>query len=109
MCRGNNSLTLEVIEAESLEAKNALHETIPIGDSLRINDSTFADSDSSHDDHSETLCIPSVRKPDAPMKKCVCFSKLEIKTFPVILGDNPACSFGPPVSYVLFLVDLPLF
>jgi hypothetical protein len=33
-----------------------------------------------------------------PSQKTVCFSDLEIYTFENILGDNPGCSQGSPLS-----------
>jgi hypothetical protein len=32
--------------------------------------------------------------------KRVSFGTLEIRAYPVTLGDNPACSHGPPVSII---------
>lgn len=35
---------------------------------------------------------------DSEMKPSVSFSNLQIREYDVALGDNPSCSFGPPVS-----------
>lgn len=34
-------------------------------------------------------------------QKHVSFGELEIRKYPVILGDHPECSMGPPVSFPL--------
>ena len=39
-------------------------------------------------------CSPQV-------KKRVSFGELELRKFPVILGDHPECYMGPPVSAVI--------
>lgn len=33
--------------------------------------------------------------------KAVTFGKTELRTFPIIIGDNPSCSSGCPVSFLL--------
>lgn len=46
----------------------------------------------------ESLKRSGIRRSRANMKKKIVFSFLEVKEFPMILGDNPSCTDGPPVT-----------
>jgi hypothetical protein len=42
------------------------------------------------------------------VSKSVRFGSLELRVYPITLGDNPACSYGPPVrnsSFSQFLLN----
>lgn len=47
---------------------------------------------------------PSCDDLPATAQKHVSFGDLEIRKYPVILGDHPDCTMGPPVSFVALSV-----
>lgn len=44
------------------------------------------------------LSLASALSSKAPDSRQVSFGKLEVRYYPIILGDHPDCSEGPPVS-----------
>jgi hypothetical protein len=49
------------------------------------------------------------QKSQGNRSKRVRFGTLEIRAYPVTLGDNPACSHGPPVSIICCIHTVSLY
>jgi len=65
-------------------------------DSFEMRDSL--DRCSLHDKPQHQLYIQSTEQQQQTGRKHVTFSSVQIRRYPMILGDNPYCSMGPPIS-----------
>jgi len=76
-------------------------------DAIRINNDKLVEEEGGGDDDEETALTSSTSsihgsydrdKSESSMERSVSFSCVEIRKYPIILGDNPSCKKGAPIS-----------